>query len=220
MTRSPDPRRRRLDKPSRELVGLRCMSWFSWSTGNFGRIAEQLEAGIGGRSERERCDWVRGRARCKMLYAPGEDQWAFFFQSPSVARARRPRYPKSHNQRATAETLAVAMDFAEALRGDPGFRLGFNSAGSSASVNHLHFQVCLSAMRGLPLARACSNAFRAQSVSSLTPTLFFFLYLFRIFFPLCSADPSHPFRDTRLRARPPLGVLVLYFPFTRTQKTE
>ncbi|CAN0184570.1 unnamed protein product, partial [Ectocarpus sp. 13 AM-2016] len=23
---------------------------------------------------------------------------------------------------------------------DPGFRLGFNSAGSSASVNHLHFQ--------------------------------------------------------------------------------
>lgn len=52
------------------------------------------------------------------------------------------RYPDSHHQRATAESLAVAIDFAEALRGDPGYRLGFNSAGSSASVNHLHIQVC------------------------------------------------------------------------------
>eukprot|EP00903_Cladosiphon_okamuranus_P017947 g16514.t1 len=51
-----------------------------------------------------------------------------------------PGYPHSHHQRATAEALAVAMDFAEALRGEPGFRLGFNSAGSSASVNHLHIQ--------------------------------------------------------------------------------
>ncbi|CAB1098339.1 unnamed protein product [Ectocarpus sp. CCAP 1310/34] len=51
-----------------------------------------------------------------------------------------PGYPHSHNQRATAYSLAVAIDFAEALRVDPGFRLGFNSAGSSASVNHLHFQ--------------------------------------------------------------------------------
>lgn len=51
------------------------------------------------------------------------------------------RYPHAHNQKAAAESLAVAMDFAEALRVDPGFRLGFNSAGSSASVNHLHFQV-------------------------------------------------------------------------------
>ncbi|CAN0483190.1 unnamed protein product, partial [Ectocarpus sp. 12 AP-2014] len=48
-----------------------------------------------------------------------------------------PGYPHSHNQRATAYSLAVAIDFAEALRVDPGFRLGFNSAGSSASVNHL-----------------------------------------------------------------------------------
>lgn len=57
------------------------------------------------------------------------------------------RYPHSHHQRATAESLAVAMDFAEELRGTPGFRLGFNSAGSSASVNHLHIQVrgCCSA---------------------------------------------------------------------------
>lgn len=51
------------------------------------------------------------------------------------------RYPNSNNQRATAYALAVAMDFAEALRNEPGFRLGFNSGGSSASVNHLHFQV-------------------------------------------------------------------------------
>ncbi|CAN0142248.1 unnamed protein product, partial [Hapterophycus canaliculatus] len=51
-----------------------------------------------------------------------------------------PGYPDSHNQRAAAESLAVAMDFAEELITDPGFRLGFNSAGSSASVNHLHFQ--------------------------------------------------------------------------------
>ncbi|CAN0041066.1 unnamed protein product [Pylaiella littoralis] len=51
-----------------------------------------------------------------------------------------PGYPHAHNQKAAAESLAVAMDFAEALRVDPGFRLGFNSAGSSASVNHLHFQ--------------------------------------------------------------------------------
>ncbi|CBJ28200.1 conserved unknown protein [Ectocarpus siliculosus] len=51
-----------------------------------------------------------------------------------------PGYAHSHNQRATAYSLAVAIDFAEALRVDPGFRLGFNSAGSSASVNHLHFQ--------------------------------------------------------------------------------
>ena len=54
----------------------------------------------------------------------------------------RGRYAQSLNQRATHETLAVAMDFAEALIDDPGFRLGFNSGGSSASVNHLHFQVC------------------------------------------------------------------------------
>ena len=51
------------------------------------------------------------------------------------------RYPRSQNQRATSESLAVAMDFAEALIDDPGYRLGFNSGGSSASVNHLHFQV-------------------------------------------------------------------------------
>eukprot|EP00904_Undaria_pinnatifida_P008760 jgi/Undpi1/5013/HiC_scaffold_19.g08365.m1 len=51
-----------------------------------------------------------------------------------------PGYAQSLNQRATAESLAVAMDFAEALMDDPGFRLGFNSGGSSASVNHLHFQ--------------------------------------------------------------------------------
>jgi len=67
------------------------------------------------------------------------------FSSPNRSPLLTPddRYPNSNNQRAAAETLAVAMDFAEALRGDPGFRLGFNSAGSSASVNHLHFQVCL-----------------------------------------------------------------------------
>lgn len=51
------------------------------------------------------------------------------------------RYPQSLNQRARPEALAVAMDFSEALMSSPGFRLGFNSGGSSASVNHLHFQV-------------------------------------------------------------------------------
>ncbi|CAM9723687.1 unnamed protein product, partial [Sphacelaria rigidula] len=52
-----------------------------------------------------------------------------------------PGYARSLHQRATPEALAVAMDFSEALMSTSGnFRLGFNSGGSSASVNHLHFQ--------------------------------------------------------------------------------
>ncbi|CAM9511634.1 unnamed protein product [Choristocarpus tenellus] len=50
-------------------------------------------------------------------------------------------------QRATAETLAVALDFAEGLEtsSPPSssprpLRMGYNGMGSSASVNHLHFQ--------------------------------------------------------------------------------
>ncbi|CAM9780787.1 unnamed protein product [Laminaria digitata] len=51
------------------------------------------------------------------------------------------------------------MDFAEALIGDPGFRLGFNSGGSSASVNHLHFQCWYfdAGPGGLPIESAKSS---------------------------------------------------------------
>ncbi|CAM9605342.1 unnamed protein product [Scytosiphon promiscuus] len=70
-----------------------------------------------------------------------------------------PGYPDSHNQRAWAESLAVAMDFAEELMVDPGFRLGFNSAGSSASVNHLHFQCWHfdAGPNGLPIETSAST---------------------------------------------------------------
>lgn len=83
------------------------------------------------------------------------------------------------------------MDFAEALRGDPGFRLGFNSAGSSASVNHLHFQVCLSADVHTWANLCACPLYCFSGTLCLSPRPFHCPFFF-----LCLADP--PPRISRL----------------------
>uniref|UniRef100_A0A6V2QQN2 GDPGP1-like N-terminal domain-containing protein n=1 Tax=Heterosigma akashiwo TaxID=2829 RepID=A0A6V2QQN2_HETAK len=56
-----------------------------------------------------------------------------------------PFYGRDRPQVADGSALAVALHFMGALAargGGGGVRLGFNSLGACASVNHLHFQVC------------------------------------------------------------------------------
>ena len=56
-----------------------------------------------------------------------------------------PRVLSNLNQQVDVESLQLALQFAHEAN-NPYFRLAFNSLGAYGTVNHLHFQVCVTAI--------------------------------------------------------------------------
>lgn len=64
-------------------------------------------------------------------------------------------------QAATASTLMQALHFAREAD-NPYFRVGYNSLGAYATINHLHFQVCAIRVRSAAHTLLQSDAWTAK----------------------------------------------------------